>query len=94
MSEGTCPDIDSVDRNKRAMRVGMVVSDKGDKTITVECSRIMRHGKYGKYLRRRSKLHAHDANNEAKIGDRVEVASCRRLSKTKCWRLVRVVNSI
>jgi len=94
MSEATCPDKESVDRGKRAMRVGMVVSDKGDKTITVECHRIMRHQKYGKYMRRRSKLRAHDEKNEAKVGDRVKVAACRRLSKTKYWRLVEVVSSL
>jgi len=75
----------------RDTRVGKVVSDKGDKTITVQCDFSVKHPKYGKFMRRRTKLRAHDENNDARQGDRVEVVSCRRLSKSKCWRLTRVV---
>ena len=78
-------------RRLRATRAGVVTSDKTDKTIRVVVDYKTKHPLYGKYVRRRTVLHAHDANNEAKVGDRVELMSCRPVSKTKCWRLVRVV---
>lgn len=78
-------------RGKRDVRICTVTSDKGDKTITVAWDYSVRHPKYGKHLRRQSKLRAHDEKNEARVGDRVEVMACRRLSKTKCWRLTRIV---
>ncbi len=78
-------------RGKRDRRIGTVVSDKGDKTIRVRFDFTVKHPKYGKYFRRSTTLHTHDEKNEAGIGDVVEVVSCRRLSKTKRWRLVRVV---
>jgi small subunit ribosomal protein S17 len=70
---------------------GVVASDKGDKTIKVVVAYQTRHEKYGKYLKRRSVLHAHDEKNDAKEGDTVELAECRPLSKTKHHRLVRIV---
>jgi small subunit ribosomal protein S17 len=70
---------------------GVVASDKGDKTIKVVVEYQTRHPKYGKYLKRRSVLHAHDEQNEAKEGDTVEIAECRPLSKTKHHRLLRIV---
>jgi small subunit ribosomal protein S17 len=70
---------------------GVVASDKGDKTIKVLIAYQMRHPKYGKYIKRRTVLHAHDQANEAKEGDTVELAECRPLSKTKHHRLVRIV---
>src|SRR5205085_2847123 len=70
---------------------GVVASDKGDKTIKVVVEYQMRHPKYGKYLKRRTVLHAHDEKNEAKEGDTVELAECRPLSKTKHHRLLRIV---
>jgi len=70
---------------------GRVVSDKMDKTITVLVERRVRHPLYGKYVRRSTKLHAHDANNECKTGDTVMVRECRPMSKTKTWSLVKVV---
>jgi len=73
------------------MRLGRVISDKGDKTITVLCDYMVKHPKYGKYYRRSTKVRAHDEKNEAKTGDVVELSFARRLSKTKFWRLVRVV---
>ncbi len=82
-----------VGRNKRDTRVGTVVSDKGDKTIRVRFDYTVKHPKYGKYYRRSTSLHAHDEKNEARAGDVVEVMSCRRLSKNKCWRLMRVVRA-
>ena len=75
------------------MREGVVTSDRRDKTITVVTEFLRKHSKYGKYVRRRIKLHAHDEKNEAKVGDRVQVASCRPHSKAKNWRLVRVMAS-
>ena len=62
---------------------GVVASDKGDKTIKVVVNYQMKHAKYGKYLKRRTTLHAHDEKNEAKEGDKVEIAECRPMSKTK-----------
>ena len=71
--------------------IGIVASDKGNKTIKVVVNFQTRHPKYGKYLKRRTVLHAHDEKNEAKEGDTVELAECRPLSKTKHHRLVRVI---
>jgi small subunit ribosomal protein S17 len=70
---------------------GVVASDKGDKTIKVVVAFQTKHPKYGKFLKRRTTLQAHDEKNEAKEGDRVEIAECRPLSKTKHHRLVRIV---
>ncbi len=80
-------------RGSRDERFGKVVSDKGDKTITVRCEFKMRHPKYGKYLTRSSNLRVHDERNEAKAGDLVEVVSCRPMSRTKFWRLKRIVTA-
>lgn len=71
---------------------GIVASDKGDKTIKVLVEYQTKHPKYGKYLKRRTVLHAHDEANEAREGDTVEIAECRPLSKTKHHRLLRVVS--
>ncbi len=70
---------------------GRVISDKMDKSITVQVERRVKHPLYGKFIRRSTKVHAHDENNECRIGDTVVVEQCRPLSKTKKWRLVRVV---
>ena len=70
---------------------GVVASDKGNKTIKVVVAYQTRHPKYGKFLKRRTVLHAHDERNEAKEGDTVEIAECRPLSKTKHHRLLRIV---
>lgn len=78
-------------RNKRPTRVGVVTSDKRDKTISVMVSYSVKHPKYGKYTRRRTVLHAHDEKNEAATGDQVEIMLCRPISRTKSWRLVRVL---
>ena len=80
-------------RTKRRVRVGVVSSAGRDKTIRVDCSFMIRHPKYNKYLRRRTRLTAHDANNEAKIGDRVEIMECRPISKTKHWCLRKVLSA-
>jgi len=71
---------------------GRVTSNKMDKTITVAIERLVKHPVYGKYVRRTTKLHAHDENNECRIGDLVTIKQCRPLSKTKTWTLVAVVN--
>ncbi len=70
---------------------GRVVSDRMDKSVTVLVERRVKHPIYGKYVRRSTKLHAHDENNECRIGDTVAIAECRPISKTKSWRLVRVL---
>jgi small subunit ribosomal protein S17 len=81
------------DASRGLLRVirGVVGSDKADKTIKVLVNYQTRHPKYGKFLKRRSVLHAHDEKNEAKEGDTVEIASCRPLSKTKHFRLTRII---
>jgi small subunit ribosomal protein S17 len=71
---------------------GRVVSDKMDKTVTVLVERKVKHPLYGKFIRRSTKVHAHDETNECGIGDTVMVEQCRPLSKNKTWRLVKVVN--
>ncbi|WDZ73005.1 30S ribosomal protein S17 [Vibrio harveyi] len=70
---------------------GRVVSDKMDKSIVVAIERMVKHPIYGKFVKRTTKVHAHDENNECSIGDKVEIAECRPLSKTKSWTLVKVV---
>jgi small subunit ribosomal protein S17 len=72
-------------------RVGVVQSDARDKTRKVAIEFSVRHPKYGKYISRRTVLHAHDERNESKAGDRVEVAECRPISKTKSWVVTRVL---
>ena len=72
-------------------KIGTVVSDKRDKTRTVTVAYKVQHPKYGKYVKKSQKFQVHDSENVSKEGDRVEIASCRPLSKTKSWRLVRVV---
>lgn len=81
----------TTERNKRKVRSGMVTSDARDKTITVVVERLVRHPVYGRVINKRSKFTVHDPNNEAHIGDRVEVMETRALSKTKRWRLSAIV---
>ena len=77
-------------QNERTV-TGRVVSDKMNKSITVLVERRVKHPVYGKFVRKSTKLHAHDENNECKEGDLVTIAECRPISKTKAWRLVEVV---
>jgi small subunit ribosomal protein S17 len=70
---------------------GRVVSDKMDKTITVLVERRVKHPLYGKFVRRSTKVHVHDENNECQIGDVVVVEQCRPLSKTKTWKFIKLV---
>ena len=78
-------------RNRRKLRIGVVSSDKMDKTVVVTISNLVRHPMYGRILKRSKKLKAHDEVNDAHIGDTVEIMECRPLSKDKCWRVIRVV---
>jgi small subunit ribosomal protein S17 len=78
-------------RNRRKSFVGTVESNKMDKTIVVKVERLVKHDKYGKYIKRTSKLTAHDPENTCNIGDKVSVISTRPLSKSKRWRLVEVL---
>ncbi len=77
-------------RNKRTM-VGLVTSDKMDKTVVVEVSTKKQHPTYKKYIRRSSKYKAHDALNQCALGDTVAITECRPLSKDKCWRVSKIV---
>jgi small subunit ribosomal protein S17 len=71
--------------------VGTVTSDKMNKTRRVEVERLVRHAQYGKVMRRRTVCHAHDENNDSHLGDKVEIMETRPISKTKSWRVVRVI---
>ncbi len=75
---------------KRA-RIGTVRSISGEKTISVVVDKMVKHPMYGKYVRRRTKLAVHDPETTARVGDCVEIVPCRRLSKNKSWRLVKIV---
>ena len=80
-----------MDRNLRKTRVGLVTSDKMDKTIVVSIVDNVKHPLYGKIVKRTYKLKAHDENNECKVGDRVRVMETRPLLKDKRWRLVEII---
>jgi small subunit ribosomal protein S17 len=80
-----------VKRNRRKEKVGVVVSNKMQKSIVVAVERKIKHAIYGKYLKRTSKFMAHDENNDCKIGDKVRIMETRPLSKNKCWRLVEIL---
>jgi len=81
----------NLQRGHRKERVGKVVSDSMDKTIVVRVERRFRHPQFKKVVTAYSKFYAHDEKNEAKTGDRVRIQETRPLSKTKCWRLVQIV---
>jgi small subunit ribosomal protein S17 len=78
-------------RNLRKERIGVVVSNKMNKTILVEVKRKLKHGKYGKFINRTSKLFAHAEENDCKVGDTVKIMETRPLSKNKRWRLVEII---
>ncbi len=82
---------EAIERNLRKERVGVVVSDKMDKTIVVAIKDKAKHPLYKKTINKTKKLKAHDENNECGIGDSVLVAETRHLSKDKCWRLVEII---
>ena len=81
-------------RNLRKTRVGIVVSNKMDKTIVVAIKDNVKHPVYSKIIKRTVKIHAHDENNECSIGDKVEVMETRPLSKTKRWRFVQIIEKV
>jgi small subunit ribosomal protein S17 len=83
--------MDNLERGKRRVEIGLVTSDKMQKTRRVEIPRLVKHTRYGKYIKRRTICHVHDEQNESRIGDTVEIMETRPLSKTKTWRLVRIV---
>jgi small subunit ribosomal protein S17 len=80
-----------MERNLRKERVGLVVSNKMEKSIVVQIERKVKHPKYGKFVRKTTKLVAHDEQNECGIGDTVKIMESRPLSKNKCWRLVEII---
>ncbi|HPH85494.1 MAG TPA: 30S ribosomal protein S17 [Ferruginibacter sp.] len=84
----------NIDRNLRKTRVGVVSSNKMDKTIVVKVERKVKHPLYGKFLKKTTSFHAHDEKNECSIGDTVKIMESRPMSKTKRWRLVEVVEKV
>jgi small subunit ribosomal protein S17 len=78
------------ERGRRTV-TGQVVSDKMDKTVSVSIERLIKHPVYGKYIRRTTKVLAHDESNDCKAGDRVTISECRPMSKRKAWQVVNVV---
>jgi small subunit ribosomal protein S17 len=91
MSEAT---VTTIDRNLRKTKLGVVSSNKMDKTIVVNVERKVKHPLYGKFVKKSTKFHAHDEKNECSIGDTVRIMETRPLSKTKRWRLVEVVEKV
>lgn len=80
-----------MERNLRKTRIGVVVSDKMEKSITVKVERKVKHPIYGKFMKNSKKYHAHDEKNEGHPGDLVKIEETRPLSKTKRWRLVEII---
>lgn len=78
-------------RNLRKEKIGIVVSDKMDKSIVVAVKRKVKHSIYGKFVNKTTKFHAHDEENTCNTGDTVRIMETRPLSKTKCWRLVEII---
>ena len=89
MSEAT-----TIERNLRKVKVGVVTSNKMDKSISVKVERKVKHPLYGKFVKKSTKFHAHDEKNECSIGDTVKIMESRPLSKTKRWRLVEIVEKV
>lgn len=79
------------ERSERPTRVGVVSAAGRSKTVRVTIAFSVKHAKYNKYIRRSTNLHVHDESNDARLGDTVEIAECRPISKTKRWRLVKVL---
>ncbi len=89
MTQGT----EQTKRTNRRVRTGVVAAISGDKTVRVTLMNLVKHPMYGKYIKRRTKLTVHDQANESRVGDMVEITPCRRLSKRKSWRVLKVVRS-
>ena len=83
-----------MERNLRKTKLGVVSSNRMDKTITISVERKVKHPLYGKFVKKSTKFHAHDEKNECSIGDTVKIMESRPLSKTKRWRLVEVVEKV
>ncbi|CAL1520292.1 30S ribosomal protein S17 [Chitinophaga sp. MM2321] len=84
----------TTERKLRKTRIGVVASNKMDKTITVKVERKVKHPIYGKFVKKSTKFMAHDDKNECNIGDTVRIAETRPLSRNKCWRLVEVIAKV
>ena len=80
-----------IERGNRKTQVGLVVSDKMDKTVVVKVDRLVKHNVYNKYIKRSAKYKAHDIDNSCKIGDRVIIVECRPLSKDKRWKVRQII---
>ncbi len=83
-----------MERNLRKERIGLVASNKMDKSITVVVERKVKHPMYGKFVKKTTKFMAHDEKNECNIGDTVKIMETRPLSKNKCWRLVEIIERV
>ncbi len=94
MEANNATETTGVVRNLRKTRIGIVSSNKMDKTITVKVERKIKHPIYGKFLKKTTSFHAHDDKNECSIGDTVRIMETRPMSKTKRWRLVEVVEKV
>ncbi len=79
------------ERGHRKIQIGVVVSDKMDKTVVVKVDRIIKHPVYNKYIKRSAKYKAHDELNACKTGDRVQISASRPLSKDKCWKVSQII---
>jgi len=82
------------ERGHRRIQVGVVVSDKMEKTVVVRVDRLVKHSLYNKYIKRSEKYKVHDDKNSCKMGDRVQIIECRPLSKDKRWNLKQIIDSI
>ena len=89
-TQNTAPD-HGAERNRRKVRIGVVVSDKADKTVTVQVERRLAHPLYGKQMGKTRKYHAHDEHNEYRTGDTVRIVETRPLSRTKRWRVAELI---
>jgi len=78
-------------RGRKRVLEAVVISGKQNKTVKVQVEFMVKHPRYNKYLRKRTQMHVHDEKSEAKVGDKVEIVECRPISKTKNWRLIRVI---
>ena len=85
-------EVENVKQGEARRIIGRVVSDKMNKSVTVSVERLTKHPVYGKYIRRTSKIVAHDETNQCKPGDVVAISECRPISKTKAWRVVEIVS--
>ena len=94
MEQATETPATGIERNMRKTRIGVVSSNRMDKTITVKIERKVKHPLYGKFLKKTTSFHAHDEKNECSIGDTVKIMESRPMSKTKRWRLVEVVEKV